>query len=901
MGVNVGMYVCEDDAHVVRFALETDFLNKFTAKQWGIIPKKPVVVQLKFEEVYTAADDIPGIFIFQSGDSRLSEPSLNDYETEFGVVQWFLETRLTEVLRGSWEKRPTAVRTRAPSIRTPSPLPASATPPATPSPTTLTATTTPSTTASSSTTTTTTTSPSTTTTTSLSPSTTSPSSPLGPRGNSGLDLSVIPLDEALLEQLKGVGFEEERARAALRRFTNDFEMALNYLLTSPSDRIESPEPSAMTMDSIAVDVKMEKESEAMASSTPEKGKKRSLTVSDDNTFAQLVNLGFDVDEVIEVLAEHPSGTSFDTLHNALKKQSSHTPKKQRGSDEDEEKLDVLKGLGLSTSEAKNALEMAQGDLAMAVELIDKPLTEEEEVPDSVPEANYGFGTPKAPIRHGRGGRRIRRLSPGAKENNFQRQNADDIPPAKNEVNLWDENPFLVNLYNYINMRFITCPGYCLICDRDLDITTYKLPVCGRTECARVYESTACGKNQVITEIKEQPAVVELLLNLLCACMSSPGVKGWNRNGNVLSTKIDGSDGAGVKNGNRYGYVQHVSVAHPQSFEPFPYNLGFEFDNGGQNIKLLQKTVDSIPKISELLQCSSDVHLQALLDEAASPLAFPLLRWLLRSSRAHLSLIPENKQIMAMGTPYQFQIVSTNPEHERTFQKWKQQAREEKPKLTQAQKQQNTAAYMGAVYTAPQYVPRPGGGFMLKPEEKKPAEETKRNTGSYHAFHGSPISNWHSILRTGLRGGHVPGIYMAQSAAVSQGYMQSGTQCSGWKNSTWDCDKNMACMGMVEVADMCHHTNLLTGASPVELPEAALAGVINVAMDYSLVVTRYLFFWPRGLFPDMQANIGQMNHIYAGSPFTNVIASRLIKNEFLFLDDDEEREEKSDLKYDQEGK
>lgn len=61
----------------------------------------------------------------------------------------------------------------------------------------------------------------------------------------------------------------------------------------------------------------------------------------------------------------------------------------------------------------------------------------------------------------------------------------DAPVAKNEVSLWTEdNCFLVNLYNYINMRFITCPGYCLICDRDLDITTYKLPVCGRAECVR---------------------------------------------------------------------------------------------------------------------------------------------------------------------------------------------------------------------------------------------------------------------------------------------------------------------------------------------------------------------------------------------------------------------------------
>lgn len=64
----------------------------------------------------------------------------------------------------------------------------------------------------------------------------------------------------------------------------------------------------------------------------------------------------------------------------------------------------------------------------------------------------------------------------------------------------------------------------------------------------------------------------------------------------------------------------------------------------------------------------------------------------------------------MGTPYQFQIVSTNPEHERTFQKWKQQARDERVRLTPAQRAGMQPQYM---HTAPQYVPRPGGGFMLK--------------------------------------------------------------------------------------------------------------------------------------------------------------------------------------------
>lgn len=48
MGVNVGMFNNGDAArpHVVRFALDTDFLNKYTARQWGIVPKKPIVVQV---------------------------------------------------------------------------------------------------------------------------------------------------------------------------------------------------------------------------------------------------------------------------------------------------------------------------------------------------------------------------------------------------------------------------------------------------------------------------------------------------------------------------------------------------------------------------------------------------------------------------------------------------------------------------------------------------------------------------------------------------------------------------------------------------------------------------------------------------------------------------------------
>jgi len=39
----------------------------------------------------------------------------------------------------------------------------------------------------------------------------------------------------------------------------------------------------------------------------------------------------------------------------------------------------------------------------------------------------------------------------------------------------------------------------------------------------------------------------------------------------------------------------------------------------------------------------------------SALAFPLLRWILRSNRTHLELIPKANQIERMQTPFQFQV------------------------------------------------------------------------------------------------------------------------------------------------------------------------------------------------------------------------------------------------------
>ena len=52
-----------------------------------------------------------------------------------------------------------------------------------------------------------------------------------------------------------------------------------------------------------------------------------------------------------------------------------------------------------------------------------------------------------------------------------------------DENLWIGKEgfcFLEQLFNYINFRFITCVNHCLICDRDLEVTGLKIPVCKRS-------------------------------------------------------------------------------------------------------------------------------------------------------------------------------------------------------------------------------------------------------------------------------------------------------------------------------------------------------------------------------------------------------------------------------------
>jgi len=164
-----------------------------------------------------------------------------------------------------------------------------------------------------------------------------------------------------------------------------------------------------------------------------------------------------------------------------------------------------------------------------------------------------------------------------------------------------------------------------------------------------------------------------------------------------------------------------------------------------------------------------------------------------SNRAHLAPLPKNKHVKEMGTPFQYVLVSDNPQKESNFRRVRE------------------------------------------------ANRKKGKKGSFYAFHGSAIGNWHSIFRQGLKNysntdkmsagaACGPGIYMAANAATSFGYMVAG---QGWQKSRLGTG-GVACIALCEVIDYRGESRGVN----------VFSGIYTVT-DETLAVTRYFFIYPSG--------------------------------------------------------
>jgi len=82
-------------------------------------------------------------------------------------------------------------------------------------------------------------------------------------------------------------------------------------------------------------------------------------------------------------------------------------------------------------------------------------------------------------------------------------------------------------------------------------------------------------------------------------------------------------------------------------------------------------IEKFPSVEEMSKPTDSRSLKNTLD-LLDPLAFPLLRWVITSNRAHLAPIPEKDQIKEMLTPHQYIFLSSPPEKEHKFQQLKKE-------------------------------------------------------------------------------------------------------------------------------------------------------------------------------------------------------------------------------------
>ena len=242
----------------------------------------------------------------------------------------------------------------------------------------------------------------------------------------------------------------------------------------------------------------------------------------------------------------------------------------------------------------------------------------------------------------------------------------------------------------------------------------------------------------------------------------------------------------------------VSVEHLRSSLNFVGPSSFFTENKEKNFSFLVQLIQQIPSVTKLLELSEgdESVLRRTLNRMVHPLAYPLLQWIVSSNRSLLKFIPPAHQVKALGSK-QFLLLSSHPQRERKFRLW----RTEMERLH-------------------------GEG-----------------NGSFFAWHGSAIGNWHAILRDGLKllsgtkwmtNGQVygAGIYFAHSILTSLSY--AGSPEGAWKGSSLlSHPSGCTVLALCEIiADSDVFKNHQNDIITVQNPDA--------------ICTRFLFLFPGGV-------------------------------------------------------
>ncbi|KAF9060333.1 hypothetical protein BDP27DRAFT_1339817 [Rhodocollybia butyracea] len=334
---------------------------------------------------------------------------------------------------------------------------------------------------------------------------------------------------------------------------------------------------------------------------------------------------------------------------------------------------------------------------------------------------------------------------------------------------------------YLIRRLALCTRYCIVCHNKLnaDYVALKPYVCDAKLCAYQFYALNHGPS-LEYEIIHNPETVDLLVSIsyfaaVEGVLDEPLPIGMGLRvpvpdvSRVLSAPpsrhLHGSMLAGA-------LPTPAPQSNPQAALGDDNLCDFDTLEKRQMRAAVVQLLDSLPSIGDMKK-----HLErkvkpgkskpklATMPEALDviPAAWQLLRWCVGSCTAYLeeiSTVEESiKNVEAGWKQYRFSVGA--PELEAKF---------------------NAAV-----------------------EEAKAKNANTKKYPALYAFHGSPIRNWHSIIRNGLWYKEVAngraygdGVYLAKDGQISMGTYASGNRATGWRKSKV-CPSS--CVAIVEVVNL----------------------------------------------------------------------------------------------------
>lgn len=234
----------------------------------------------------------------------------------------------------------------------------------------------------------------------------------------------------------------------------------------------------------------------------------------------------------------------------------------------------------------------------------------------------------------------------------------------------------------------------------------------------------------------------------------------------------------------------TSARAKQILNPFPSVMDANrrkiLDPKRPNYAKAAEMVKELPSFGRMVGCEKEEEIRRLCEQR-SQYSYGLLQWIVSSCPAHVVCLQGKDRIVSMGTSYQYLMRCSSPEHDRVF------------------------------------------------------DAAKQTHGSIFAFHGSPIENWHAILRNGVKNcsgtslqlngaSYGAGVYVSPTASMSLKYSQIRSQSAvsssaHGRDNEFVSDKEIRLLALCEIVDDGN---------------CSKSGDVWVVRNDKHIVTRFLF-------------------------------------------------------------